>query len=119
MTDPNFLLLYVDSPSKSAAFYATLLGKAPVEASPTFVLFALSGTMLGLWSKHTVEPEATPVGGGEVAFRVDDDKAVDALYDDWTGRGISILQKRIRMDFGYTFVATDPDGHRLRVFAPH
>jgi hypothetical protein len=22
------------------------------------------------------------------------------------------------MDFGFTFVALDPDGHRLRVFAP-
>jgi hypothetical protein len=22
------------------------------------------------------------------------------------------------MDFGYTFVALDPDGHRLRVYAP-
>jgi hypothetical protein len=24
----------------------------------------------------------------------------------------------VQMDFGVTFVATDPDGHRLRVFVP-
>ena len=39
--DPDFMLLYVDSPARSARFYADLLGKEPVEASPTFVLFAL------------------------------------------------------------------------------
>ena len=32
MSDPNFILLYVKSPATSAAFYAGLLGKPPVEA---------------------------------------------------------------------------------------
>jgi len=62
--DPNFLILYVASPTASAAFYADLLGKPPVEASPGFALFALSsGVMLGLWAAHAVEPAATPAGG--------------------------------------------------------
>ncbi|WP_374468302.1 hypothetical protein [Ferrovibrio sp.] len=30
----------------------------------------------------------------------------------------AILQPPTAMDFGYTFLAADPDGHRLRVFAP-
>jgi len=48
--DPNFILLYVESPAASAAFYADLLGRPPVEASPTFAMFGLaSGVMLGLW----------------------------------------------------------------------
>jgi hypothetical protein len=42
MTDPNFVILYVKDPSASAAFCADLLGHAPVEASPTFAMFALS-----------------------------------------------------------------------------
>ena len=58
MSHPNFVILYVDNPSVSVAFYSGVLGGPPVEASPTF------------------------------------------------------------MDFGYTFTAKDPDGHRLRVFAP-
>lgn len=33
-------------------------------------------------------------------------------------RGLSIAQAPVAMDFGMTFVALDPDGHRLRVFAP-
>ena len=60
MPIPNFTILYVDNPPASADFYAGLLGQQPVETSPTFALFALpSGLMLGLWSRHTVEPAAT------------------------------------------------------------
>ncbi|HEY3252502.1 MAG TPA: VOC family protein [Polyangiaceae bacterium] len=121
MFEPNFILLYVDNPTASAAFYAELLGRAPIESSPTFALFALgSGVMFGLWSKHTVEPAApTQFGGSELAFTVSDAEAVRAKHRDWTARGLPIAQAPIALDFGYTFVALDPDGHRLRVFAPH
>ncbi len=76
------------------------------------------GVMLGLWSRRTVKPEATPVGGGEVAFTVADAQAVQATFEDWRARGLSIAQSPLKMEFGHTFVALDPDGHRLRVFAP-
>ena len=116
----DFVLLYVDSPAASAAFYADLLGRPPVEASPTFAMFkAGDGLMLGLWSRHTVEPAATAPGGGEIAFTVADEAAVRDLYADWSARGLAILQPPTAMDFGHTFVAQDPDGHRLRVFAPN
>lgn len=120
MAEPDFLILYVNSPAESARFYADLLAKAPVESSPTFAMFALeSGVMLGLWSRHTVEPAAQAAGGGaELAFTVADDGQVDALFEDWGRRGLAVAQAPTRMDFGYTFVALDPDGHRLRVFAP-
>jgi len=120
MPAPNFILLYVDSPDRSRIFYAGLLGREPVEASPTFALFALGDNlMLGLWSRHTVEPAATAAGGGgEIGFTVQSAAAVDAAHADWTGRGVGILQAPADMDFGRTFVALDPDGHRLRVFCP-
>lgn len=119
MQSPNFMILYVDNPPASADFYARLLGQQAVETSPSFALFALpSGLMLGLWSRHTVEPAAEIVGGGEVAFSVENADAVDAAHSEWSGRGIKILQAPTDMDFGHTFVALDPDGHRLRVFAP-
>ncbi len=120
MADPNFIILYVDSPTMSADFYAALLGKPPVEFSATFAMFALpSGVMLGLWSRHTVEPAAAPTlgGGSEVAFAVENRDQVTSLYNTWTARGLGIAQKPVDMDFGHTFVALDPDGHRLRVFA--
>jgi predicted enzyme related to lactoylglutathione lyase len=118
MPSPNFVLLYVDSPEASGAFYANLLERQPVEASPTFVMFALeNGVMLGLWSRHTVEPAASAAGGAELAFTVEP-AALDTTFADWKKRGIAILQQPTDMDFGRTFVGLDPDGHRLRVFAP-
>jgi catechol 2,3-dioxygenase-like lactoylglutathione lyase family enzyme len=119
MPDPNFVLLYVDSPPTSAAFYSDLLGRPPVESSPTFAMFALaSGVMLGLWARHNVEPAANPPGGGELAITVADADAVHAMHADWSRRNLPIVQPPTDMDFGCTFVALDPDGHRLRVFAP-
>jgi predicted enzyme related to lactoylglutathione lyase len=119
LPDPNFILLYVESPAASAAFYEDLLGRPPVESSPTFAMFALaSGVMLGLWARHTVEPAATGTGSGEIAFAVADVDTVHALHADWSGRGLTIIQPPTDMDFGRTFAALDPDGHRLRVFVP-
>lgn len=120
MTMPDFVILYVDRPPVSARFYADLLGLEPVEASPTFALFALpSGLRLGLWSRHTVEPAAQAAGGGtEVVFQVGSVAAVADTCAAWRGQGLPILQEPVRLDFGTTFVALDPDGHRLRVFVP-
>ena len=119
MASPSFILLYVDSPSASAQFYAGLLGREPVEVSPTFALFALdAGAMLGLWSRHTVEPAATAPGGCEIGFRFGDAALLEETYRDWKARGMAFVQEPVDMDFGRTFVATDPDGHRLRAFTP-
>lgn len=120
MFDAHFVLLYVDSPAASARFYAALLGREPIEESPTFAMFPLpSGLMLGLWSRHSVEPTAKAAGGGaEIAMTVSDAAMVDAMHADWVARGLPILQAPVALDFGRTFVALDPDGHRLRVFAP-
>jgi catechol 2,3-dioxygenase-like lactoylglutathione lyase family enzyme len=120
MPDPNFILLYVDSPALSARFYTGVLGKPPVESSPTFAMFALdNGIMLGLWSRHTAEPApAAAAGGSEIAFAVPDKDAVSRLYAEWGARELRIAQAPTDLDFGHTFVALDPDGHRLRVFAP-
>jgi predicted enzyme related to lactoylglutathione lyase len=114
------MLLFVDSPPASGAFYKALLNREPVEASATFTLFALdSGLMLGLWSRHTAEPHpGAAAGGGEIGLTVDSYGDVDTTFEDWKKRGVSILQPPVDMDFGRTFVALDPDGHRLRVFAP-
>ena len=81
-------------------------------------MFALpSGVMLGLWSRHTVEPSAVAAGGGgEIAFSVEGKDAVTKLFEDWSARRMRIAQSPVDLDFGHTFVALDPDGHRLRVF---
>jgi catechol 2,3-dioxygenase-like lactoylglutathione lyase family enzyme len=120
MPNFSFVLHYVENPPASASFYADLLGRSIVDSSPTFAMLPLSdGVMLGLWSRRTVEPAAAgQAGAGEVAFTVDDVAAVKATFADWKKRGLTILQEPVQMDFGHTFVAADPDGHRLRVFVP-
>jgi catechol 2,3-dioxygenase-like lactoylglutathione lyase family enzyme len=119
MSKFSFVLLYVENPPASVAFYADLFGKPAVETSPTFAMLPLDAeVMLGLWSRHTVEPVATAPGGGEIAFTVADKEAVERTHADWKGRGLPIVQAPTAMDFGHTFVALDPDGHRLRVLAP-
>ncbi|WP_173678577.1 MULTISPECIES: VOC family protein [Pseudomonas] len=116
----TYLLLYVDSPATSANFYSRLLDRPPVELSPTFALFILdSGLKLGLWSRQDVEPATQFAGGGgELALAVVDNQTVDRLHGQWTESDVSIAQAPTSLDFGYTFVALDPDGHRLRVFCP-
>jgi catechol 2,3-dioxygenase-like lactoylglutathione lyase family enzyme len=120
MPPSHFVLLYVRQPSASAAFYERLLGRPPVESSPTFAMFALAdGLMLGLWSRETVEPTAAAMpGASELAFVVADAAAVDATHRQWQELGVPIAQAPTRMDFGVTCVGLDPDGHRLRAFAP-
>jgi predicted enzyme related to lactoylglutathione lyase len=119
MAHPDFTILFVENPFKSADFYQSLFGVAPVEKSPTFALFVLNtGMKLGLWSRHTAEPRVTCLGGGcEICFRYDAVEDVDKTYADCSGRGLVVMQTPVQMDFGYTFVVTDPDGHRLRVYA--
>jgi catechol 2,3-dioxygenase-like lactoylglutathione lyase family enzyme len=119
-TEPTYVILYVKDASASAAFYGELLGRTPVEASPNFSLFMLSsGVRLGLWSRHEVAPEVTaPPGGAELAITLADADAVWTTYADFSRRKLPIAQDPTVAEFGFTFVALDPDGHRLRVFSP-
>jgi len=119
MIHPDFTILFVDNPFVSAAFYRDLLGVEPVESSPTFALFILSnGMKLGLWSRHTAQPAVTAESGSmEICYRLEKTADVDRTYGEWAKKGLRVLQTPAELDFGYTFVATDPDGHRLRVYA--
>ncbi|EJT03096.1 VOC family protein [Rhizobium sp. CCGE 510] len=118
MTDKNSILLYVTDAPTSARFYTTLLGQEPVEASPTFAMFILpSGLGLGLWGKAGVEPAPAATGGGsEIGFKVATASKVDATHADWQAKGANIVMAPTDLDFGRSFVAADPDGHRLRVY---
>lgn len=116
-TSLALVILLVTDPAASAAFYRDLLGIEPAEQSPTFAMFTLpSGVGVGLWSSATVEPppSGTP-GTSELCFIEDD---VDAVHAAWVARGVPIAQAPTDLDFGRTFVALDPDGHRVRVFRP-
>jgi catechol 2,3-dioxygenase-like lactoylglutathione lyase family enzyme len=119
MTDLSFVLLYVADVPRAEAFYADVLGRSALESSPGFAMFeAAPGIKLGLWRADEVAPKATPPGGGEVCIVAESDAAVEAAAAAWRAKGHAVALAPTRLDFGYTFVGLDPDGHRLRVFAP-
>ncbi len=114
----GYVLLFVKNVAISADFYGKLFNLKPVELAPTFALFVLgNGVKLGLWSRYTAEPlvMAEP-GAVEICFNTDN---VDEAYDQWGKLGIAVAQAPTDMDFGRTFVALDPDGHRIRVLKLH
>ena len=115
--EPTAVVLYVDNLAISSKFYQDLLGIKPEEASPTFHSFTLSNKMgLGLKACHAVEPPAdNKNGSGELAFTLDNNKKVDALFAKWQERDINMALPPTAVPYGYTFVALDPDGNRLRV----
>ncbi|AKJ03412.1 glyoxalase/bleomycin resistance protein/dioxygenase superfamily protein [Archangium gephyra] len=113
----NYLLLAVRNPLASAELYSKLLGREPVEKSRTFVLYVLpTGLKIGLWLADEVAPAPKPAGGIELSFSEESRDAVRATHAEWTRLGLKVVQEPTEMDFGFTFVAEDPDGHRLRPF---
>lgn len=117
MINPSlgFVLLFVEAPLISAEFYSKILGLKPIEQYPTFALFALKNNVqLGLWAYKTAQPKiTTPPGASEIAFSADN---IDRLYEHLLKLGVPMIQTPTDMDFGRTFVAVDPDGHRIRFY---
>ena len=108
------ILLTVADPEVSARFYAGLLGRQPLVTRPDRALFKLSsGRALGLMRRSG---EGRSVR--EIDFPMDGVAAVDQAHIDWWDRGARILTPPHDLGCGRSFVAGDPDGHRLRVFAP-
>ncbi|WP_055049038.1 VOC family protein [Devosia sp. A16] len=113
----NYLLLAVRDPLRSAELYTRLLGRDPVEIAPTFVLYVLpTGLKIGLWLSDEMEPKPKPAGGVEISFTEDSKDAVRATFAEWRRLGLKVLQAPTEMDFGFTCVLEDYDGHRLRPF---
>jgi predicted enzyme related to lactoylglutathione lyase len=120
MQHPNLILFYVEDPLRSAQFYERLLESPPMATFPTYVAFRFQNDLtLGLWS---VKAKNFVSGGSghraELAFIVPDEAAVRALRERWHNAGVQIEQDLQKAVFGLTFVALDPDGHRIRVCTP-
>ena len=131
MQTPDLVLLYVKDVERSTGFYRDLLKREPKAAFPTYAAFGLDGGFtLGLWSARRAAEEwakqplpaaamnLLPAESGsrfELAFQVESESAVDAMYSDWRRLGIEIAQEPRATVFGRTFVGLDPDGHRIRV----
>ena len=88
MPKPNLILLYVDDPARSVAFYRRLLDRAPTAEFPTYAAFEFDGGFtLGLWSTKAENFASSGSGNrSELAFAVDSDGAVERLYETWRRR---------------------------------
>lgn len=120
MLIPNLLLFYVQNPLESAIFYEKIFSRKPVALFPTYVAFSFeNGFTFSLWS--TQAPNFVSGGTGhcsELSFMVDDEEKVRELRKQWGIFGVTIEQDLHEAVFGLTFVALDPDGHRIRVCMP-
>lgn len=116
---PSSLILYVNDVAASTSFYKAILNADPIETFQDFSVFALTESFtVGLQSKHAIDPKPQPAFGGfEISMSYATNAEVDELYREWAAKGIAMALEPTMLDFGYTFVATDPDGHRLRVCA--
>jgi len=120
MLIPNLLLFYVENPQLSALFYEKIFSIKPIASFPTYVAFSFeNGLTFSLWSIQATNF----VSGGsghrsELSFMVKDERTVYELHKRWKDLGIVIEQELQEAVFGLTFVALDPDGHRIRVCIP-
>lgn len=113
----NLVILFAENPMKSGAFYNRIFDLKPIEEHPNFVMFALpNGVMLGFWSSKEAQPPVLAgAGSSEICFVQEN---VDEIYRQWVKLGVPMAQVPTDMDFGRTFVALDPDGHRIRIYRP-
>lgn len=120
MLSPNLLLFYVKNPIESQSFYEKIFEQRPVVAFQSYVAFTFpNGFTFSLWS--TEAKNFISAGSGhrsEMAFMVSNEGEVRRLRDQWGKLGVAIEQDLHEAVFGLTFVALDPDGHRIRVCIP-
>lgn len=120
MYTPNLIIFYVENPQESARFYERIFEKNPVDFYPTWATFTFdNGLCFGLWS--TKAKNFVSDGSGhrsELSFMINGEQSVRDLYHKWISLGVSIEQDLHEAVFGLTFVALDPDGHRIRVCMP-
>lgn len=116
---PTSVILYVNDVDASTEFYRFALGKDPLETFEGFAVFALTDdATIGLQARSGIDPKPVGAPGSvELSMSYASQADVDALHAEWEQLGFSIALEPTELEFGYTFVATDLDGHRLRVCA--
>ncbi len=117
MQIPNLMLFYVKNPLDSALFYEKIFASNPVAAHPSYVAFSFeNGFHFSLWSTQATNFVSDGTGHrSELAFMLHDEQTLHDTYKRWREHGVPLEQDLHEAVFGLTFVALDPDGHRIRV----
>lgn len=108
--------LFVRDMQGAKAFYTETLGLPVIEEMSDTNFVALrpaAGSPITLQDAATLPPGVVVQPGGmELGLAVDD---VDAVWREWTAKGVRPLSEPMDLPFGRTFLASDPEGHLLRV----
>ncbi len=113
---PNLQLIYVSDIERSTTFYKTIFEADPVFSRPRYVAFSAGGEALfAIWTGGTI-PDITAPRFSEIGIMLPSNEDVDRLFKKWQRNpDIKIVQEPCTEVFGLTFLASDPDGHIIRV----
>ena len=113
---PNLQLIYVSDIERSTYFYETLFNSKPVFSSPRYVAFAADDKALfAIWTGG-IKPDIATQRFSEIGIMLPLSEDVDRLFEEWRKNpNIKIIQEPRTEIFGRTFLASDPDGHIIRV----
>ena len=117
VSTPNLFLIYVTDVARATRFYSALFGMSPQMTTPRYVPFEVApGVLFALWSGRAGEVTVEAPRFSEVGLMVPGSAdAVDAIHDEWVGKGVTVVEAPHDEVFGRTFVVTDPDGNLIRV----
>ena len=117
MTVSFVSIVYVNDAPAAARFYGDLFDLSPSLETPGYVTFALGpGAELGLWAGRFEDLSPDVPRTGEICLAIGDGAAeLDAIYERWRAKGVTILHEPRDLGFGPTFLAADPDGNLIRV----
>ncbi|WP_244930050.1 VOC family protein [Nocardioides sp. W7] len=117
MPTPNLFLVYVTDVERATAFYRDLFEMEPVMTTPRYVPFEVApGLLFALWGGRPDQVTPGAPRTSEVGLMVPGSAdAVDALFDSWLTRDVSVVEEPHDEVFGRTFVVADPDGNLIRV----
>lgn len=117
MTASVVTIVYVNDAPAAARFYGELLGMRPSFETPGYITFDLGpGADLALWSGQLATPSPDVSRTSEVCLAIDGGSdQVNAIFGEWKSHGVTILEEPHDEGFGRTFLASDPDGNRIRV----
>ncbi|KAA8882911.1 glyoxalase [Nocardia colli] len=117
MTASVVFIVYVNDAPAAARFYGDLLELRPAFETPGYITFDLGpGADLALWSGRIEHLTASVPRTSEVCLAIEGGPdELDAMFEQWRAKGVTILEKPRDASFGRTFLAADPDGNRIRV----
>ncbi|WP_333738895.1 VOC family protein [Streptomyces sp. IBSBF 2806] len=117
MTTSVLSIVYVNDAPAAARFYGDLLGLTPSFETPGYITFDLGpGADLAVWSGQFEDLSLDVPRTSEVCLAVDGGPdEVNAIFQQWQSKDVTILHEPHDLGFGPTFLAADPDGNRIRV----